>query len=297
MGGDFAVSNRKETSMTARTCLAVLAVASAMVLANVAQAVEVTHTFKGEGTPLGTADFTLPDTTTQSFSGTNPPIPLATESGTAWSDYIYGGYRLGPPLGTEGQWGLSWLKPDLSQIPFTPGNDLVTNVELDLNIYRRAPGSTGTIGLALITQANVLTESSIKCASGGPGDGAGCVDWTQHSSGFPFLTVDGGSTPVIYGATDYTVDASDSTANTISGPTLNALVKDILDGTTAYHGFLVIEETSGDIGWCAAPGSAGGFCDAAYSPELRVSTDIPEPASLAMLGIGGAMLLIRRRRA
>ena len=270
------------------TTVALLAVS--MVAANLAHAVEVT-TFRGE---TGSA-LDLHSSQSQSSANTNPPVIIPNESGTPWVDYGWGGVAEGPPDGAESQHKLSLFKPDLSQVS-VPAGQYVESVELDIHSYS---GGAGTWGLALVTEANNLAEWSIACPTTGNGDPSGCTDnWADFGKGWPFNTVerDGAGEPVLYGLSAFSeVGANSGNPNVVTGADLATLVDGIISGVTDYHGFLLLPTGNNNINWCE---NSGGWCgeNGESLPEMRV-TVAPEPASLALLGIGGTLMMLRRRMA
>lgn len=278
--------------MNARMCLMVAVLGLGAVLAGVAQAGDVVYTYKYEvGQP-----FDLPDTSSQANAG---PSVVYSDGATQWIDTIWGGSADFPP---NNQFVTTVIKPDLSLI--APGN--VANVEYRLNVYRSEFSSTNTVALARIMEDNNLAEVSMDYRTTGTGvpdpSGGTGVQWSGFGDGFPFITVDrdGGGAIIPYGEGSY--DTNISTAEVVSGQKLTDFVNDVVNGNADYYGFVVYDTGAGNIGWCGS-NNVSGFCgspnDGVEPGEFNHSFTVivPEPAGLALLGIGGALAMIRRRGA
>jgi len=161
-----------------------------------------------------------------------------------------------PPNAPYIEGGITFSPVD--SLPFAP------------NLYVETPGTPATTDLAVPNTENVLTAS-----------GNEHLDFTFAASptAVGFDTFTNGSTPPVI--TIY--DTSNDVVATIN-----------LSQAPDSQGFFGVTSTVpiGKMDWLATNGQV---VDTGVA-DFRVGTAVPEPASLALFGLGAARLLARRRR-
>ncbi len=166
-----------------------------------------------------------------------------------------------------------------------PSGSTITSVTLQLTV---PSGNTANSPNFALHRMNTVWGEGNKSGNNGAAAGAGEATW--NDSGFGAW-----ATPGAGSGTDYVAAASANTnvlglgSYNWSSSGLSADVQAWVDGT-ANNGWILIETTS-------VSGTARRFSSNGAPTLTVVYTPVPEPSSVALLGLGGIALILRRRKA